>query len=230
MYAVKNNKNQRVGFLIHKINNNNLYIALDTAGASLRSLCDLHGTEYLWQGTKNGFNLGLPISFGTADNILSSNFSLTNKTSTSLTLNYNDTENDLSLKVFYELMENTLSISLFAENLSDTLNEYTLGLKPCFFVPIDEGDSFDDYVIKTKTQIKTLKDFKENITELKLEENALSLYSIESGKGINVSYEGFSECSVLSIKTDELLCITLKQCDTLLEGETKEHSIKISII
>ena len=34
---------------VHKINNSNIYISVDSFGAELRSVCDVHGEEYLLQ-------------------------------------------------------------------------------------------------------------------------------------------------------------------------------------
>ena len=146
--------------MLHKFNNNNLYIALETLGASLCSLCDLHGTEYLWQDSKKGLNAGMPIVFGVGEDVLEKQFKILEKTSTKLSMVYDDAENELSLKTTYELMENTLSVLFSVENKSCTEKTYTLGTKPCFFVPIDQDEKFEDYVIKSGNDAYFLNDLK----------------------------------------------------------------------
>ena len=216
--------------MVNKINNNNLYIAVDTCGASLRSLCDLHGTEYLWQSKNNGSNLSVPIIFGDGENTISENFKLINKTSSELSLSYTHKNTGLSLKVVYSLMENTLNISFLVKNETNENKVYTIGAKPCFFVPIDEDESFSDYLLKLNDQNFLFKDFKENITNLNINTNTLILYSLQSGKGVKLGSENISANSLITLKTDELLCINFNENGEVKANGFQEHNIKITII
>lgn len=219
--------------MLHKINNNNLYIALETVGASLCSLCDLHGTEYLWQGGKTTKDMGMPIIFLNDETVLERQFKVVEKMATKLVLKYSCAEQSLNLNVKYELMENTLNIMFYVENVGEHTKEYLIGAKPCFFVPIDEEDSFCNYVLKNDGQNYLFKSIQSNISEMVLnfeKSNTLSLYSLESGQGITFTTEALKDVVVTTLKSDDLLCITAKEKAVILPNEVKEHSIKIALI
>lgn len=161
--------------MIHKINNNHLYLAVDTEGAQLRSLCDVHGTEYLWQPDEKIWTGQAPVLFPVVGRFFegkyiydgktyemenhgfaqTSRFKVVKKLSDSITLRITENEETLrqypfrfTFDVSFELSDNSFTQRFIITNNSDCEMPYALGGHPGFRVPIEDDEKFEDYYLK----------------------------------------------------------------------------------
>lgn len=161
--------------MIHKINNGNVYIAVNSKGAELCSLCDIHGTEYLWQTNSDAFGkyspIIFPISLYKQDNtylymgknfkmpkggiVANSNFRVHEKYSDRLVLRleqnletYKHYPFNFCFDVCYELIENSLCIRFKVTNNDEKVMPYSIAVKPSFSLPIEDDEKIEDYYLK----------------------------------------------------------------------------------
>lgn len=161
--------------MIHKINNGNIYISVDGAGAELRSICDVHGTEFLWQGDPNVWAWQSPTIFPIVGSqkddtyiydgkeyviekhgfAAACNFRVNEKYSDKLVLRLEQNKYTLErypfgfcFDVCYELSDNSLYVRFKITNNSDKVMPYAVGGHPGFRVPIEEDEQFEDYYLK----------------------------------------------------------------------------------
>ena len=161
--------------MIHKINNGNIYISVDGLGAELRSICDVHGTEFLWQGDPKVWGGQSPTIFPIVgrqkDNTYiydgkeyfiedhgfaaASNFRVHEKYSDKLILRLEQNKYTLErypfefcFDVCYELSDNSLYVRFKITNNSKKPMPYAVGGHPGFRVPIEEDEHFEDYYLK----------------------------------------------------------------------------------
>ena len=161
--------------MIHKINNGNIYISVDGAGAELRSICDVHGTEFLWQGDPNVWAWQSPTIFPIVGSqkddtyiydgkeyviekhgfAAACNFRVHEKYSDKLVLRLEQNKYTLErypfgfcFDVCYELSDNSLYVRFKITNNSDKVMPYAVGGHPGFRVPIEEDEQFEDYYLK----------------------------------------------------------------------------------
>jgi len=233
--------------MIHKLNNSMIYISVDSKGAELRSICDVHGTEYLWQG-EEGWKGQAPILFpiiGTCLDgqynlygntykmrghgfALNSTFKVTKKLSDSITFSLKENDETLkqypfkfNLEVSFELKGASLCQRFKITNNDEKTMPYSIGGHPGFRVPLEEDETFEDYVIKfdmvencdalcieknmteePKEYIPVLDNtqylqlnrekFSRGVLVLeKLKSRGVNLYSTLSGKGVRVEFDSF---------------------------------------
>ena len=161
--------------MVHKINNGNIYISVESLGAELRSLCDVHGTEYLWQGDKDIWSGQSPTIFPMVgrqkDNIhiyegksyemenhgfaSICNFRVQEKLSDKLVLRLEDNSKTLKMYPFkfcfdvsFELSGNSMYVRFKVTNTGDKPMPYAVGGHPGFRVPIEDDEQFEDYYLK----------------------------------------------------------------------------------
>lgn len=163
----------------HLLCNKNLTVEIDSLGAELQSIRDEEGRDYLWNGDKTYWARRSPILFPFIGRLKESKyrykdveyqsephgfardmeFSLVEKTDTSLWLEICDTEEiykiypfHFSLRIGYELVENTVKVSWKVKNLSSSENMYfSIGAHPGFFCPFqNEGEDKGGYFLELK--------------------------------------------------------------------------------
>ncbi len=161
--------------MIHKINNGNIYISVDGLGAELRSICDVHGTEFLWQGDPKVWEGQSPTIFPIVgrqkDDIYiydgkeyfienhgfatACNFRVHEKYSDKLVLRLEQNKYTLErypfefcFDVCYELSDNSLYVRFKITNNSKKPMPYAVGGHPGFRVPIEEDEQFEDYYLR----------------------------------------------------------------------------------
>ncbi len=159
--------------MIHKINNNKVYISVDTMGAELRSLCDVHGLEYLWQGGEK-WNQQSPVIFpivgkpkdfkyiygGKEYEIANHGFAMTKefkvaqKRSDKLVLRLREDEETyksypfmFTLDMCFELHDDSLTVRFIVTNNDEKDMPYSLGGHPGFRVPLESDEKFEDYYL-----------------------------------------------------------------------------------
>ncbi len=249
--------------MIHKINNSNIYISVDSKGAELKSLCDVHGEEYLLQDVSY-WGAQAPILFpivGKPKNseykidgktysmknhgfAKSCNFKVINKISDSITLRLQESEETLAiypfkftLDVSFELKGDSVCQKFKITNNDQKPMPFALGSHPGFIVPREEGENFEDYVIKfdhlencdscileadlteePSRRIPVLENtdtfrlnreiFKNGVLILeKLKSRGLEFYSTISGKGIRMDFDSFDNLGLWSWGEKDYLCI-----------------------
>lgn len=160
--------------MIHKINNSNIYISVDSFGAELRSVCDVHGEEYLLQD-RSCWGAQAPILFpivgkpkdgkykiegktyeiGNHGFARECNFKVLEKRSDAISFSLRESAETLEkypfkfeLQVSFELEGESLCQRFKVKNLDEKPMPFALGGHPGFIVPREEDEKYEDYVIK----------------------------------------------------------------------------------
>lgn len=161
--------------MIHKINNNNVYISVDTKGAELCSLCDVHGLEYIWQNTDGSWAGHSPVLFPIVGSqkddqyiydgvtypitihgfALNSKFKVVEKLSDFLKLRLRENSETLSqypfkftFDVSFELSNDSVYIRYTITNNDEKIMPFAVGGHTGYPVPLEEGENFEDYRLK----------------------------------------------------------------------------------
>lgn len=161
--------------MLYTCNNNQLYIEVDSLGAGLMSLRDLHGAEYLWQGDPKYWKGRSPILFPIVGALRNgqavidghvygmprhgiariSPFCKTESGADSLAFVLEANEDtrksypfDFSLKVCFELRDRTLIERFTVVNRDCRAMPFCLGCHPGFNLPLEEGEAFSDYTLR----------------------------------------------------------------------------------
>ena len=192
-FARLSKKRRNKKTMIYKINNGNIYLSVDTMGAEMRSLCDVHGLEYLWQGQKGVWEGQAPILFpivgaqkdgqyfyngktyeiGNHGFAAAQNFKLLQKYSDKLVLSLSENEETLRQYPFkfqftigYELSGDTLTVRFRVQNHDDKDLPFAVGGHPGFRVPLEDDEEFSDYALKFP--------FRENCNSPRLKRNEVT--------------------------------------------------------
>ena len=185
--------------MIHKINNNKVYISVDTMGAELRSLCDVHGLEYLWQGGEK-WNQQSPVIFpivgkpkdfkyiygGKEYEIANHGFAMTKefkvaqKRSDKLVLRLREDEETyksypfmFTLDMCFELHDDSLTVRFVVTNNDEKDMPYSLGGHPGFRVPLESDEKFEGISIRLIVE-KILLQIYPNYTSEQIKKNILN--------------------------------------------------------
>ena len=161
--------------MLHSLNNNKIYITVDSIGAQLRSIADLHGVQYLWQGSdkywRDSAILLFPIIGALRDKKALINGEYYSMPSHGIARGYSfkkiesgadalafemksneETKKmypfDFTYQISFELTDMCLTQRITVINDGDAPMPYTLGCHPGFNVPFDADEEFGDYVIK----------------------------------------------------------------------------------
>ncbi len=161
--------------MIHKINNNNIYISVDTEGAELCSLCDVHGLEYVWQNTDGSWDGHSPVLFpivGAQKDYqyiyggvtyplpnhgfaIKSKFRVVEKFSDVLRLRLRENSDTLAqypfkftFDVSFELSNDSLYVRYIVTNNDEKIMPFSVGGHTGYPVPLEEGEKFEDYRLK----------------------------------------------------------------------------------
>ena len=157
------------------LRNEDLAVTIEDAGAQLASIRDAKGTEYLWQGDPAIWNRRAPLLFPVVARLKDSRYILNGKTysmsihgfcrsapftvkersETSVTFAYQDTEEtraaypfSFTLEVTYTLEGSTLVKTHRVENRSSEPMLYELGGHDGYRAPLREGESMSDYGVR----------------------------------------------------------------------------------
>ncbi|HHW46276.1 MAG TPA: aldose 1-epimerase family protein [Clostridiales bacterium] len=288
-----------------KITNNDLYLTINSYGAEITSLKDIHGREYLWQGDTQYWKGRAPILFPIVGALRNNKaiidgaeysmprhgiarineFALCSKQTDRAVFKFSANGKtresfpfDFELEVSYELIQNTLVAGFTVVNKDTRDMPFTIGYHPGFNIPIEADEQLGDYYIKfpqketcdsplidpetslidDKNRIKVLEN--QDYLQLKpelfyndaliletLKSRSLTVFSIVSGRGIKVDFDGFDYLGLWQPKNAPFLCIepwtgtaTLKSEGDILEnkrgmrllksGQSQEYIVKITII
>ena len=160
--------------MITHITNHQIYADVDTLGGQLVSLRDVHGKEYLWQGDPAYWKGQAPILFPIVGSLRNGKAVINGKayamprhglartrpftrlhsdgdSAAFLLAADDDTRTsypfDFALTVSYELSGRSISQLFTVENRGEGNMPFCLGLHPGFNIPLDEEESFEDYIL-----------------------------------------------------------------------------------
>lgn len=161
--------------MITQINNSKLYAVIDTLGAEVKALHDLHGTEYLWPGDDMYWAYSSPVLFpivgalrGDAYTYAGKRYTMrqhgicrdaafkkvsarTDAATFCLTANAATRAQypfDFALFVTYELHDFTMVVKFRVENRGDTVMPFAIGAHPALRLPFEPGEAFSDHRLK----------------------------------------------------------------------------------
>lgn len=287
------------------LSNNILYVEIDSLGAQLVSLKDIHGIEYLWQGDKKYWKGQAPLLFpivgalrndtaiidgekytiprhGIArTNEFRRTKSMTDSASFTLSSDFEIRKNypfDFTLAVDFELADSTLIQRFTITNRDAKDMPFSLGCHPAFNIPLEENDKFEDYIISfpndedcdsptidpqtslilTKERMTVLKNarslplrhelfYKDALVLENLKSRQVSLFSLSTGRGVQMDFNGFDYFGIWQSKNAPFLCLepwtSTATCDfeddvlshkrgmlILSPGESKQFIMKITLL
>lgn len=287
------------------ITNNNLYVTIDSMGAQILSLKDIHGSEYIWQGDPKYWKGRAPILFPIVGALRNnktiidgsehsmprhgiariSEFKLCSKLTDQAVFKLSANEQtyksypfDFELQVSYELIETTLAVVFTVINKDLNDMPFTLGFHPGLNIPIEPGENFSDYILKfplketcdsplldpdtslidDKNRVRILENqshlqlkhelfYNDALILENLKSRSVSAFSMVSGRGIKVDFDGFDYLGLWQPKDAPFLCIepwtgtatlnsesdifTQKRGMRLLKsGQSHQLTVKITII
>ena len=161
--------------MISAIQNKYLSVAVDSLGAQLMSLQNSHGLEYLWQGKEPYWKNRSPVLFPFVGRLVdntyrycgkeyhmgihgfaaSMEFRIAEQTESSIVFELTDNEETMqqypfafTFRVRYTLEEKTLKMGYEVTNRDDKAMFFGLGGHPGFNVPLEEEETFEDYILE----------------------------------------------------------------------------------
>lgn len=270
--------------MICKLTNNKLYIEVDTLGAGLVSLRDVMGCEYLWQGDPKFWKGQAPLLFPIVGALREgramiegkeysmprhgvariSEFKKVDSGADSITfrLKANDETKkmypfDFTLDVEYSLRENSLIQRFTVTNNGEDPMPFCLGCHPGFNIPLEEGETIEDYVIKfackescdsplldEKTGIVLTQErqsvlnnsdtlglchemfYKDALVLESLKSRKASMYSKNSMRGVEVTFDGFDYFGIWQAKDAPFVCLEPWTGTATLDSEGDDFAAK----
>lgn len=161
--------------MTYKLTNNELYVEVNSLGAGLTSLRDVHGTEYLWQGGPKYWKGQAPLLFPIVGALRNGRALIGGKEcamprhgvarintfkktaekadAITFTLESNDDTKkmypfDFALSVSFELSGTTLIERFDVVNRGEVPMPFCLGCHPGFNIPLMAGEALSDYVLR----------------------------------------------------------------------------------
>lgn len=211
--------------MIYSIENKQLKVAVDTAGAQLSSIYSkTTDTEYLWQGdpaywTGRAYNIfpyvgrlyngvytygGKEYSFKLHGIARYMDFTLTDRTATKLEFLLKDSEETLKqypfrfeLYVRYEIQGKKLVCTMCVRNIDEKEMIFVLGGHPGFNVPFKNG-MFEDYYLEFAEPTNVMS---EQYTDKGLMTNKQIPYELTDGVRIDLKHELFDRDALILANT-----------------------------
>lgn len=203
------------------IKNQAITLTVDTMGAQMMSLCSADGCQYLWQGDPKYWEDRAPVLFPFIARLYretyrlngqehrmkihgfaaSSEFSVAEQGLDFVTMRLESTANtyaiypvEFALDITYRLIGTTVEITYCVKNNSGQEMHFGIGGHPGFCVPLEKGESFEDYQLV----------FGENcvpdrvgFTEELLLSGCDEVYPLKDGRSIALSHDLFNEDAII---------------------------------
>lgn len=161
--------------MIYTIHNDWLQVGIQDLGASLHSILDQEGTEYLWQGNPAYWNEQAPNLFpyiarltretyrldgkeyrmGIHGFVKDSQLQVSEQKKNYIRFSMRDTDETyrqypyhFQYEVIYGLQQESIQIRYRVENLDEKIMYFGIGGHPGFCVPLEKGKAFEDYYFK----------------------------------------------------------------------------------
>lgn len=245
-------------FMFTQINNSKLYAVIDSVGAEVKGLRDLHGTEYIWPGDDTYWSYSSPVLFPIVGALRGGAYlyngqqyhmrqhgicrdaafqKVAGRTdAATFCLTANETTRaqypfDFALFVEYALHDFTMAVKFRVENRGTTDMPFAIGAHPAIRVPLEAEESITDYRVKfsrretvdypaltadglidQSVRYPLLRDtdtlpldhalFQKHALILEgLQSRTAELYSLESGRGVRLTFDGFDYFALWQPKT-----------------------------
>ncbi|WP_130838245.1 aldose 1-epimerase family protein [Lachnoclostridium sp. Marseille-P6806] len=160
--------------MLSLLSNEQLDIVTSSTGAELLSVT-CNGKEYIWQGSKAYWEYHAPVLFPYVGRLtddrytyngqmhklkihgfaMDSEFSVVERTDACIVYELQDNSDTyevfpfhFKLRVAYTLQESTVEVLYTVVNESDEMMHFGIGAHPGFNVPLEDGEGFEDYLIK----------------------------------------------------------------------------------
>ncbi|MBQ7288720.1 MAG: aldose 1-epimerase family protein [Clostridia bacterium] len=158
-----------------EINNSKLYVTIDSLGAEVKGLRDLHGMEYIWPGDDTYWSGSSPVLFPIVGALRNHTYTYGGKQYTmrqhgfarkmefkkvsgrtdavTFCLCANEETKkqypfDFALYISYALHDESMTVKFRVENRGGEAMPFTIGAHPAFRIPMEEGEALTDYRVK----------------------------------------------------------------------------------
>ncbi len=158
-----------------EINNSKLYVTVDSVGAEVKGLRDLHGMEYIWKGDDVYWGYSSPILFPIVGGLRNGKYLCDGKEykmarhgfcrpaqfrkvdgrtdAVTFCLSANEETKkqypfDFELYISYELVDFSLAVKFKVVNKDSKAMPFCIGAHPAICVPLEEGEDLTDYRVK----------------------------------------------------------------------------------
>jgi len=222
---------------MYAIKNEFLTVVINEIGATLWSVKDKAGQEYLWQGDPKYWADRAPNIFPYVARLTEGKYTLQGNTykmdihgfakdmmfqakqisDSSIVFSISDTEDTYKqypykfrFSIGYRLSESTLTITYHVKNDDDKLMYFGLGGHPGFNVPFDDHSCFEDYYLEFDA-VKEAKrvGFSEDCFITGKDE----LYPLEDGKRLWLEHPMFDDDAIVLRDMDKSVLLASKKSD-----------------
>lgn len=248
----------------YTIENDRIRVTVSTNGAELQSLFDKKSsTEYMWNGNPELWGKKSPVLFPVVGTLKSNtyfynhksynmnrhgfarekDFELKEQSETSLLFCIKNDESTLAIypfefefSILYSIHHQELSVTYIVKNTGDDDLLFSVGGHPAFKVPIFEGDTYNDYILKfnqketigrwpiskdglierTPTPLLIDSDtihlkkelfYKDAIVLKNLKSQSVKLLSTNNNCGIGFNFASFPYLGIWAAKDADFVCI-----------------------
>lgn len=225
------------------IQNDYLKVVINEKGATLWSIEDQHGHEYLWQGNPQYWGNRGPHLFpyigrlsegkytfdgeeyemnihGFARNMvfkavqISQKFVIFSIRDTKET--YKQYPIHFSFSIMYKLDKNRINITYYVKNEDEKEMYFGVGGHPGFYVPMDQNTQFEDWYLDFEVQ--------QRVKQVEMSENALTTenlhdYPLEEGVRIPLKHNLFDQDAIV---------LTNVPSSVLLKSDKSHRAIKVT--
>ncbi|MDO4284660.1 MAG: aldose 1-epimerase family protein [Eubacteriales bacterium] len=225
---------------VRTISNAAMTVEIETRGAQLKSIRDAQGHEYLWQGDPaywkgRAYNLfpfigrmegqtytlfGKSYSLDPHGFARGAEFEVCEESGEEVVFLLRDSEETyahypyhFAFRIRYRLIGNRLETTYLVENGDEKEMYFAVGGHPGFFVPMEEGLRFEDYVLEFETEgVPGEAEAAKGVRIVHMSEKALpdriEPYELEEGKRISLRHDLFDNDAV--VLTDMPRCVTIR--------------------
>lgn len=224
----------------YTIKNEKLAVTVSDMGAELQSIKGADGTEYLWQGDPQIWDGKAPNLFPYIARMTGEKYTvygkqyamkihgfvmyrtltMENQTADSITFRLDSDEEtrvqypfEFTYRITYTLEENTLVTTVSVENRDSRRMFFGVGGHPGFMVPLEEGLTFEDYVLQFS---EASQPYRVGFSDTCFLTGQDAFYPLQNGKEIALKHELFDQDAIVLKNMPK----TVKLC-----SEKGKHSV-----
>lgn len=227
----------------YTIKNEKLTVTVSDMGAELQSIKGADGTEYLWQGDPQIWDGKAPNLFPYIARMTGEKYTVYGKqyamkihgfvmyrtltmekqTADSITFRLDSDEEtrvqypfEFTYRITYTLEENTLVTTVSVENRDSRRMFFGVGGHPGFMVPLEEGLTFEDYVLQFS---EASQPYRVGFSDTCFLTGQDAFYPLQNGKEIALKHELFDQDAIVLKNMPK----TVKLC-----SEKGKHSVTVT--
>lgn len=227
----------------YTIKNEKLAVTVSDMGAELQSIKGADGTEYLWQGDPQIWDGKAPNLFPYIARMTGEKYTvygkqyamkihgfvmyrtltMENQTADSITFRLDSDEEtrvqypfEFTYRITYTLEENTLVTTVSVENRDSRRMFFGVGGHPGFMVPLEEGLTFEDYVLQFS---EASQPYRVGFSDTCFLTGQDAFYPLQNGKEIALKHELFDQDAIVLKNMPK----TVKLC-----SEKGKHSVTVT--